>query len=50
MTFTFYDASGASIGTQDVTVPALAAAGTRQFRLDFYSDEKVHGYGYTVGM
>ena len=48
--FTFYDANGSSIGTQSWSMPAPAADGTREIRVDFMSDQKIHGYSYSAGM
>jgi len=46
--FTFYDASGAAVGTQAVTVTLGQQGMSETFDVMFYSDKKVEGYGYTV--
>ncbi len=46
--FTFYDDTGASIGTKDETVQVGAKGSTQAFRTDFDSSQQVGGYGYTL--
>ncbi len=46
--FTFYDDSGASIGTKDETVQLGAKGQKKVFRANFDSSQPIGGYGYTL--
>jgi tetratricopeptide (TPR) repeat protein len=48
ITFTFYDDSGNAVGTQAQQVTLDAQGKTTNFTVDFKSDAKVAGYGYTL--
>jgi tetratricopeptide (TPR) repeat protein len=48
ITFTFYDDSGNSVGTQPQQVTVDAQGKTTNFSVNFKSDAKVAGYGYTL--
>jgi hypothetical protein len=48
MTVTFYDANGAEVGTESVTVNAPAQGATASFQVDFNSEQAAAGYGYEL--
>jgi tetratricopeptide (TPR) repeat protein len=52
LTFTFFDKSGATLGTQSVQsmtgAPSAEAPGKSTFNVTFNSDKQVDGYSYTV--
>ncbi len=47
LNFTFYDDSGASIGTQQQSIQVGAPGIGKTLQVDFDSDQQVGGYGYT---
>jgi tetratricopeptide (TPR) repeat protein len=48
LTFTFYDKSGAALGTAEAKVPAGVKDGKTPFSVDFKSDQQVEGYTYQL--
>ena len=50
LVFTAYDAAGAAIGSETVRIQAPEVDTAAAIRVEINTDDKIHGYGYTVGM
>lgn len=50
LNFTAYDAEGMAIGSEAVRIQAPAVGAASAIRVEISTDDKIHGYGYTVGM
>ncbi len=50
LTFTAYDADGTAIGAETVQVQVPAVDTATAIRVEISTNDKIHGYGYTVGM